>query len=46
MTVILMVAMFAIFLTIDYVRKGKEAKETATAGKKPHQLRRRYSPRS
>jgi glycine cleavage system H lipoate-binding protein len=31
MTVILMVAMFAIFLTIDYLRKGKEAKETAAA---------------
>jgi glycine cleavage system H protein len=31
MTVILMLAMFAIFLTIDYVRKGKEAKETAAA---------------
>ena len=31
MTVILMLAMFAIFLTIDYVRKGKEASEEATA---------------
>lgn len=31
MTVILMLAMFAIFLTIDYVRKGKEAKTTAAA---------------
>ncbi len=31
MTVILMLAMFAIFLTIDYVRKGKEARETAAA---------------
>lgn len=31
MTVILMLAMFAIFLTIDYVRKGKEAAETAEA---------------
>jgi glycine cleavage system H lipoate-binding protein len=31
MTVILMLAMFAIFLTIDYVRKGKEAKATAAA---------------
>src|SRR5215472_12222681 len=29
MTVILMLAMFAIFLTIDYLRKGKEAKEIA-----------------
>lgn len=31
MTVILMLAMFAIFLTIDYLRKGKEAAETADA---------------
>ena len=31
MTVILMIAMFAIFLTIDYLRKGKEARETAAA---------------
>src|SRR6516225_7500061 len=31
MTVILMLAMFAIFLTIDYLRKGKEGKEIATA---------------
>jgi glycine cleavage system H protein len=31
MTVILMLAMFAIFLTIDYVRKGKEARENAAA---------------
>jgi glycine cleavage system H protein len=31
MTVILMLAMFAIFLTIDYLRKGKEARETAAA---------------
>jgi glycine cleavage system H protein len=31
MTVILMLAMFAIFLAIDYVRKGKEANETAAA---------------
>lgn len=31
MTVILMLAMFAIFLTIDYLRKGKEATETAKA---------------
>jgi glycine cleavage system H protein len=31
MTVILMLAMFAIFLTIDYVRKGKEARETDAA---------------
>jgi glycine cleavage system H protein len=31
MTVILMLAMFAIFLTIEYMRKGKEAKETAAA---------------
>lgn len=31
MTVILMLAMFAIFLTIDYIRKGKEARETAAA---------------
>ena len=31
MTVILMLAMFAIFLTIDYLRKGKEATETAEA---------------
>ena len=31
MTVILMLAMFAIFLTIDYVRKGEEARETAAA---------------
>jgi glycine cleavage system H protein len=31
MTVILMLVMFAIFLTIDYVRKGREARETATA---------------
>ena len=29
MTVILMLVMFAIFLTIDYLRKGKEAQETA-----------------
>jgi glycine cleavage system H lipoate-binding protein len=32
MTVILMLAMFAIFLTIDYLRKGKEATDTAEAG--------------
>jgi len=31
MTVLLMIAMFAIFLTIDYLKKGKEARETATA---------------
>lgn len=31
MTVILMIAMFAIFLAIDYVRKGKEARETESA---------------
>lgn len=31
MTVILLVAMFAIFLTIDYVRRGREAQETAAA---------------
>jgi glycine cleavage system H protein len=31
MTVILMLAMFAIFLTIDYFRKGKDASETAEA---------------
>ena len=31
MTVILMLAMFAIFLTIDYLRKGKEARETTEA---------------
>ena len=31
MTVILMPAMFAIFLTIDYLRKGEEAAETAEA---------------
>lgn len=31
MTVILMLAMFAIFLTIDYLRKGKEAAETEEA---------------
>jgi len=31
MTVILMLAMFAIFLTIDYLRKGKEATATAEA---------------
>jgi glycine cleavage system H protein len=31
MTVILMLAMFAIFLTIDYLRKGKEAAQTAEA---------------
>jgi len=31
MTVILMLAMFAIFLTIDYLRKGKEAAQTADA---------------
>jgi glycine cleavage system H protein len=31
MTVILMLAMFAIFLTIDYVRRGKETTETAAA---------------
>jgi len=31
MTVILMLAMFAIFLTIDYVRRGREARETAVA---------------
>lgn len=31
MTVILMLAMFAIFLTIDYLRKGKEATEAAEA---------------
>jgi len=31
MTVILMLAMFAIFLTIDYLRKGKEAREIAAA---------------
>lgn len=33
MTVILMLAMFAIFLTIDYLRKGKEATQTAEAEK-------------
>jgi glycine cleavage system H protein len=43
MTVILMLAMFAIFLTIDYVRKGKDAKETAAAREEaasvaPHML--------
>jgi len=32
MTVILVLAMFAIFLTIDYLRKGKEAQATAEAG--------------
>src|SRR5271157_6454984 len=31
MTVILMLAMFAIFLTIDYLRKRKEAPHTAEA---------------
>lgn len=31
MTVILMLAMFVIFLTIDYLRKGKEATATAEA---------------
>jgi glycine cleavage system H protein len=31
MTVILMLTMFAIFLTIDYLRKGKEAAQTAEA---------------
>ena len=31
MTVILMLAMFAIFLTIDYLRKGTEAAQTAEA---------------
>ncbi|MGB7495920.1 MAG: glycine cleavage system protein H [Candidatus Acidiferrum sp.] len=31
MTVILMLAMFAIFLTIDYLRKGREARETEAA---------------
>ena len=31
MTVILMLAMFAIFLTIDYLRKGREAAQTAEA---------------
>jgi glycine cleavage system H lipoate-binding protein len=31
MTVILMLTMFAIFLTIDYLRKGKEATETEEA---------------
>jgi glycine cleavage system H protein len=31
MTVILMLTMFAIFLTIDYLRKGKEATRTAEA---------------
>ncbi len=31
MTVVLMLAMFAIFLTIDYLRKGKEAAETEEA---------------
>jgi glycine cleavage system H protein len=31
MTVILMLTMFAIFLTIDYLRKGKEATQTAEA---------------
>ena len=31
MTVILMLTMFAIFLTIDYFRKGKEATQTAEA---------------
>lgn len=29
MTVILMLAMFAVFLTIDYLRKGKEAARSA-----------------
>jgi glycine cleavage system H protein len=32
MTVILMLAMFAIFLTIDYLRKGKEAVATEEVG--------------
>jgi glycine cleavage system H protein len=31
MTVILMIAMFAIFLAIDYVRKGKEVRESEAA---------------
>jgi glycine cleavage system H protein len=31
MTVILMIAMFAIFLAIDYVRKGKQVRETEAA---------------
>ena len=31
MTVILMIAMFAIFLTIDYVRKGKQVREAEAA---------------
>ena len=33
MTVILMLAMFAIFLTIDYLRKGKEAAQTSEAAR-------------
>jgi len=33
MTVILMLAMFAIFLTIDYLRKGKEETQTAEAAR-------------
>lgn len=33
MTVVLMLAMFAIFLTIDYLRKGKEATQAAEAEK-------------
>lgn len=32
MTVILMLTMFAIFLTIDYLRKGKEVTQSAEAG--------------
>jgi len=41
MTVILMLAMFAIFLTIDYLRKGKERKlrKRRTLGRKPLLLR-------
>ncbi len=45
MTVILMLTMFAIFLTIDYLRKGKEATETEEAKQEAKQEAASASPR-
>ena len=45
MTVILMLAMFAIFLTIDYVGREKKQKKQPPPAMKPLRLRRAYSPR-
>ena len=44
MTVILMLAMFAIFLAIDYLRKGKEATETAEASQEAAAASRQLAP--